>query len=87
MVLRFPFFVLVAPSKPCRGMSVVVAFALPMSKSWGPTLKVIPLLGGPHEHPGPLLEILGSPLESLVRSTISLSSLFGSLTCETRSIY
>jgi hypothetical protein len=55
----FPFFILAAPSKPCGSMSVVVAFALLMSKSGGATLKVIPLLGGPYEHAGPLLEILG----------------------------
>jgi hypothetical protein len=42
-------------------MSVDVAFDLLMSKSWGTTLKVMPLilLGGPREHAGPLLGFLG----------------------------
>jgi hypothetical protein len=41
------------------------------------------LLGGPHEHLGPLPGILGDPAGFPVRSTRNFPLLFGFLVCET----
>jgi hypothetical protein len=85
-VLQFSFFVLAPPSKPCGAISIVVAFALLMSKSGGAALKVISLLGGPHEHAGLLPEIFSGLARSPMRSTRSFHLLFGSLAYKTHDL-
>jgi hypothetical protein len=60
-------------------MLEVVDCAFLMSKFGGATLKVMPpaVLGGPHEHAGPIPGTLGGSIGFPMRSTRTFSRLFG----------